>query len=67
MLVLMVESGDDTKINRVSARYYSLVNRLLSVSLVRRTQMELWKLRMKQMKQILLNQMNNDVAGDQCC
>ena len=63
----MVESGDDTKINRVSARYYSLVNRLLSVSLVRRTQMELWKLRMKQMKQILLNQMNNDVAGDQCC
>ena len=67
MLVLMVESGDDTKINRVSARYYSLVNRLLSVSLVRRTQMELCKLRMKQMKQILLNQMNNDVAGDQCC
>ena len=61
--MVMADSSDRKRIrSRVTERYHRLVSRLLRVRLVRRTQMELWKLRIKQTKQILLNEINDDVA-----
>ena len=65
MALVMADSSDNRiKMSTVTERYHRLVNRMLSVNLVRRTQMDQWKFEIKRMKCLLLEQLQNDVSAD---